>query len=337
MGAAVWRAIPWGHPMSGSSRVGAATVACCAAAAVAVLSAQGGQRTFRSGVDIVTFGVTVVDKKGNYLTDLSEGDFAVYEDGQKQDLKFFVPCDAQPGRDGGARVPAELHLGALLDISGSMDEDLQFARTAAVKFLGSLQEARDITLVDFDTEVRVSRYSQSEFGRLVERIRSRKAEGNTALWDATTVYLDGASQQEGRKVLVLYTDGGDNASSLPFSDLLNLLKASDVTVHVVGLIAHQSPVASFDQRIRLQRMAEVTGGQAFFPVSMRDLDRAYASVAAEIDAQYSMGYVSTNTKADGTWRKVDIRVTRPGLAGIKVRTRQGYYAPLKPHAHSPGA
>jgi Ca-activated chloride channel homolog len=338
MGAAVWRAIPWGHPMSGRSGVSAATVACAAAAVVlAVLAAQAGQRTFRSGVDIVTFGVTVVDKKGNDLTDLSEGDFAVYEDGQKQELKFFVPCDAQPGRDAGARAPAELHLGALLDISGSMDEDMRFARTAAVKFLGSLREARDFTLVDFDTEVRVSRYSQSEFGRLVERIRSRKAEGNTALWDATTVYLDAASQQEGRKVLVLYTDGGDNASSLPFNDLLNLLKASDVTVHAIGLLEHQSPAASFDQRVRLQRMAEVTGGQAFFPVSTRDLDRAYASVAAEIDAQYSMGYVSTNTKADGTWRKVEIRVTRPGLTGIKVRTRQGYYAPLRPHTQSPGA
>jgi Ca-activated chloride channel family protein len=84
-------------------------------------------------------------------------------------------------------------------------------------------------------------------------------------------------------------------------------------------------------------MAEVTGGQAFFPTSMRDLDRAYAKVAAEIDAQYSMGYVSTNPKTDGAWRKVEIRVTRPGLTGIKVRSRQGYYAPLMPYKRTPGA
>lgn len=322
--------------MSTRLGVNAATAVVCAAA-LAVLSAQGGQRTFRSGVDMVTFGVTVVDKKGNYLTDLSEGDFEAYEDGKKQALQFFVPCDAQPGRDAAARVPAELHLGALLDISGSMDEDMRFARSAAIKFLNSLKEARDFTLVDFDTEVRVSRYSQSEFGRLVERIRSRKAEGNTALWDATAVYLDGASQQEGRKILVLYTDGGDNASSLPFGDLLGLLKASDTTVHVIGLLQHQSPAVQLDLRSRLQRMAEVTGGQAFFPVSMRDLDGVYARVAAEIDAQYSMGYVSANTKTDGAWRKVEIRVTRPGLTGIKVRTRQGYYAPLRPYKEFPGA
>jgi Ca-activated chloride channel family protein len=322
--------------MSPRFGVRAATFAC-GAAAVAVLSAQVGQRTFRSSVDVVTFGVSVVDKKGNYLTDLSEGDFEVYEDGKKQALQLFVPCDARPGLEAGARVPAELHLGALLDISGSMDEDMRFARDAAVKFLNILQEARDLTLVEFDTEVRVSRYSQSEFGRLVERIRTRKAEGNTALWDAMAVYLDGASQQEGRKILVLYTDGGDNASSLPFGDLLNLLKASDVTVHAIGFLEHQSTGVGLDQRARLQRMAEVTGGQAFFPTSMRDLDRAYAKVAAEIDAQYSMGYVSTNPKTDGAWRKVEIRVTRPGLTGIKVRSRQGYYAPLMPYKRSPGA
>ena len=95
-----------------------------------------------------------------------------------------------------------------------MEEDLAFARSAAIKFLNTLHDARDITLVDFDTEVRVARFGQSEFPRLVERIRTRKADGYTALYDALGVYLDGASSQDGRKILVLYTDGGDNASSI---------------------------------------------------------------------------------------------------------------------------
>jgi Ca-activated chloride channel homolog len=310
-----------------------AAVTVCALGAVVVLAAQGGQPTFRSGVDIVTFGVTVVDKKGNLLTDLEEKDFEVYEDGQKQSLRFFVPCDAHSGQSGQAvpTPPTELHLGALFDISGSMDADMHLARSAAIKFLDALQDARDYTLVDFDTEVRVTRYGQSEFSRLVERIRSRKAGGNTALWDATGVYLDGASGQEGRKVLVLYTDGGDNGSSIAFGDLLDLLKASDVTVHVVGFLENQRASDRMDQRARLQRMAAITGGQAFFPLSVADLDRVYAKIAAEIDAQYSMGYVSTQARTDGTWRKVEIKVTRPGLAGVKVRTRQGYFAPLRPY------
>lgn len=290
-------------------------------------AAQGQQPpVFKSGIDVVAFGVTAFDKKGNYLTDLRPEDVEVLEDGQKQTLKFFIPCAAQ-GTNGGVEAP--LHLGALFDISGSMEEDISFARSAAIKFLNSLSEAHDFTLVDFDTEVRVARFSQAEFARLVERLRGRRAEGYTALWDATGVYLDGASMQDGRKILVLYTDGGDNASNISFTDLLDLLKASDVTVHAIGFLEHQSASMRMDQRLKLQRIAEITGGQAFFPSSMKDLDGVYQKVAAEIDAQYTLGYLSTNAKQDGTWRKVEIKVVRPGLKDVKVRTRQGYFAPLK--------
>ncbi len=287
--------------------------------------------TFRSAIDVVSFGITAVDRKGNYLTDLRETDFEIFEDGQKQTPKFFIPCDAQggPGPDGPPVSRPALHLGALFDISGSMDEDMEFSRSASIKFLKALSEARDYTLVDFDTEVRVARYSQAEFGRLVERIRSRKAEGYTALWDAIGVYLDGASGEEGRKILVLYTDGGDNASSISFNELLNLLKASDVTVYAVGFLEHQLPSTRLEQRRRLQTIAETTGGQAFFPMSMRDLDAAYAKVASEIDAQYTMGYLSSNTKPDGTWRKVEIKLVRPELKDVRVRARRGYFAPLR--------
>jgi VWFA-related protein len=101
-------------------------------------------------------------------------------------------------------------------------------------------------------------------------------------------------------------------------------------VHAIGFLEHQPSSVRLELRARLQRMAEVTGGQAFFPLSMRDLDSVYGKVAAEIDAQYSMGYVSANTRTDGTWRKVEVKVTRPGLKDVRVRTRQGYFAPLKP-------
>jgi VWFA-related protein len=309
-----------------------AVAAALVCAALVVVSGQGRQPTFRSGVDMVSFGVTVVDRKGNLLTNLEEKDFEIYEDGQKQALQVFVPCDARTGQGEHAVPPTELHLGALFDISGSMEADIQLASTAAIRFLDALQDARDFTLVEFDTQVRVARYSQSEFSRLIERIRSRKAEGRmTALWDATGVYLDGAADQEGRKILVLYTDGGDNGSSITFGDLIDLLKASDVTVHVIGFLENQSARERMDQQSRLRRIAEITGGQAFFPVSAKDLDGVYAKIAAEIDAQYSMGYLSTATRTDGAWRKVEIRVLRPDLKGVKVRTRQGYFAPLKPY------
>src|SRR6185295_6843114 len=150
------------------------------------------------------------------------------------------PNDGQPG-------PA-LHLGVLIDVSGSMGEDMSFSKTASIKFLNRLIDAVDITVVDFDTEVRAARYSQNEFARVVERIRQKKADGFTALDDAIGLYLDGAGGQDGRKVMLLYTDGGDTRSALPLHELIDLLKASDVTVYTIGELEHQPQSIRNDQR-----------------------------------------------------------------------------------------
>lgn len=279
---------------------------------------------FRSEVDLVNFEVTVTDRKGNLITDLTADDFEVYEDGKKQSLRLFTRGDA----DGSEHPAPEMHLGLMLDISESMGEDIAFTKTAAVKFLNTLTDAKDVTVVAFDTEVRVTRYSQNEFARLIERIREQKTlKGWTALYDAVGVYLDGAGAQDGRKVLLLYTDGGDNRSSMTFKDLTDLLKASDVTLYAIGELEHQSSTTRNEQRMVLEQMAGITGGKAFFPLSSKQLDEVYGQVVAEIRAQYTLGYLSTNEHADGTWRKVDIRVTRKG--DYRVRTRKGYFATYK--------
>jgi Ca-activated chloride channel homolog len=208
-----------------------------------------------------------------------------------------------------------------------MGEDIKLSRSAAVKFLNTLSDAKDMTLVDFDTEVRVARYGQQDFPRMVERIRSRRPDGNTALYDALGVYLDGASEDEGRTILVLYTDGGDTRSALAFSDVMNLIKASDVTIYTVGFLEHQSSSVRTEQRARLYQIAEATGGQAFFPSAMKDVEMAYDKIVAQIRAQYSLGYASTNTAQDGQWRKVEIKVKRPGLKDLRIQSRRGYFAP----------
>ena len=305
-------------------------------AALAALVASGAgtqQPVFRSGLDLVTVGATVLDKRGGFVTDLKAEDFEVYEDGKRQALRFFAPCDAQHDQ---SEVKPELHLGVLLDISGSMEEDLRLARTAAIKFLNTLVDAVDITLVDFDTEVRVALYPQSDFAHLVERVRTRKAEGYTALYDAIGVYLDGAQSQQGRKVLVLYTDGGDNTSNITFSETLSLLKASDVTVYSIGFLEHQPGSTMRDQRMQLQQIAEITGGQFLLPTSIKDLESAYEKVSQEIAAQYTLGYVSTNERADGSWRKIEIRVRRPDPKDVRVRARKGYFGPYKPTSQTTG-
>jgi VWFA-related protein len=210
-----------------------------------------------------------------------------------------------------------------------MGEDIKDARTAAIKFLNTMERAVDITLVDFDTEVRVARYAASDYPRLIERIRARKPDGYTALYDALGIYLNGAGLQGGQKILIMYTDGGDTRSALNHNDVLDLLRASDVTVYVLGYLEHQSQSSRTAQRQQLDRFATMTGGQALFPTSLKEVDKMYEKIEREIGARYSLAYTSTDSREDGAWREVDIRLKRPDLKGARLRTRDGYFAPLK--------
>src|SRR5919108_2664371 len=235
---------------------------------------------FRSGIDLVNVGVTISDRKGNLVSDLTADDFEIYEDGKKQAIQYFASGDVIDAEHSGP----ELHVGILLDVSESMGEDIAFTKTASIKFLNRLLDAQDITVVDFDTEVRIARFSQNEFPRVVERIRQKKVSGFTALYDAIGVYLDGAAGQDGRKVMLLYTDGGDTRSSMAFHDLVDLLKASDVTVYAIGALEHQLASTKNEQRRLLQQIAEITGGEAFFPTAVTDIDVGYDQGVAQVRA-----------------------------------------------------
>jgi Ca-activated chloride channel family protein len=276
------------------------------------------QPVFRSGVDLTTFAATITDKKGNIVTDLTKDDFEVVEDGKRQAIEFFANGD-------GDWAPP-MHVGLMVDASGSMQSDIKLAQGAAIKFLNMLPAAEDVTLVDFDTQVRITRYPQRDFARLVERIRQRKPDGWTALYDALGTYLDGADSQEGRKVMVMYTDGGDTRSALSFSETMELLKAAQVTVYAIGLVENTGS-ARPQLQMTLRQIAEATGGQAFFPTAMKDVESAYDKVLAEIKGQYHLGYLSTNTANDGAWRRVEIRVKRPDL---RLRARKGYFGRYAP-------
>jgi len=298
-----------------------AAVAIFISVASMTLLAAGQRATFKNEVDLVHFGVSVLDKQGQPVAGLKPEDFEILENGKRQSLQLFTvgEPDAAP----------PLHLGLLLDTSGSMTEDLNDARSAAIKFVNALDEAADVTLVDFDTEVRVARFGNADYERLVERIRGRKADGWTALYDALGVYLNGAQSQDGQKVLVLYTDGGDTRSSMTFRDALDLLKASDVTVYAIGYMEHQSAGTVMPQRSELERFTTLTGGQAYLTSSSKDIESVFDKIRKEISARYSLGYVSSDQRTDGAWRGVEIKLLRRDLKGVKLHTRAGYYAPFK--------
>jgi Ca-activated chloride channel family protein len=149
------------------------------------------------------------------------------------------------------------------------------------------------------------------------------------MYDALGVYLDGATDVTGRKILVVFTDGGDTRSAIRFGDAMTLIRASDVMVYAIGFLQNQTSGSRTDQRLRLTQMATESGGSAFFPVNMKEIDEAYDTIVSQVRSQYTLGYVSTNTATDGRWRKVEIRVRSASAKDARIQSRKGYFAPFR--------
>jgi Ca-activated chloride channel family protein len=278
------------------------------------------QQVFRAATDVVTLPVTVTGRGDVLVNGLRREQFSVTEDGRPQALTYFAA---------GATPDVPLHLGLLLDTSGSMQKDLAMAAAAAIRFVNTLEEARDVTFVDFSTQVRISRFSPDSYLHLFERIRGNAADGYTALYDALAMYLGAAQEQDGQKVLLLYTDGGDSRSTTRFNELIEMLRLSQVMVYVIGYMENQPSTERLHDQLRLNDMARQTGGAAFYPGRKEDIDRIYTRILDELNARYTLGYASTNATPDGTWRKVEVRVDATDVPGLKVRTRPGYFAPIR--------
>jgi VWFA-related protein len=294
----------------------------CAAVVVGLVATLGAdQQTFRTATDVVLLPVTVQGRGNVLVKGLAQGDFEVFEDGKRQTLTFFSEGAAGP------EVP--LHLGLLLDTSGSMEKDLAAASSAAIRFVNALEEAVDVTFVDFATEVRVSRFSPASYPHLFERVRGNKAEGATALYDAMALYLAAASEQTGQKVLLVYSDGEDSTSSTTYGRMSEMLRLSDVMVYTIGYLDGLTGNSRGMSQLRMNDLAHQTGGEAFFPMDKKSLDDIYVRIRDEIASRYTLGYISTNRVADGKWRKLEVRSTAPSAKGAKVRSRPGYFAPVR--------
>jgi Ca-activated chloride channel homolog len=282
-------------------------------------AAPSATQQFRAGVDLVRLPVVVTGRDGLLIRGLNAADFEVFEDGVKQTITAFA--EGAPGE----ALPT--HLGLLLDGSGSMEMDLKVAADAAVQFVRAFEEAVDVTFLDFDTSMRIGRFTRDGYERLFERIRERKAKGGTKLYDAIGVYLETAVARGGQHVLLLYTDGGDGMSRMSFPQLIEMLRFSNVIVYTLGYLDNQSSSVRGMQQSQLLTLARETGGEAYFPASTRELQSVYARILDELGSRYTLGYESTNPKTDGKFRKVQVRVTAPAAKSANLSTRSGYLAP----------
>ncbi len=303
----------WTREASRRVALGALLVGVC-------LVAVDAQQVFRSGANVVLLPVTVTGRGDTLVHGLQKDQFQVLEDGKPQEISYFAV---------GATPDVPLHLGLLLDTSGSMAKDLPQAMTAVIKFINTLEEARDVTFVDFATRIRTSRFEPPSYPTLFERIRDNQADGWTALYDAVGMYLASVQEQDGQKVLLLYTDGGDSRSELNFGDMIEMLRVSQVMVYVIGYTEHQTGSDRVISQMRMNDVAAQTGGAAFYPSLKGDLDKFYARILDELNARYTIGYVPSDATRDGSWRKVQVKVNAPDVRGVKVRTRPGYYAPVR--------
>lgn len=287
---------------------------------------------FSVKADIVNLIVSVRDVKGRPVSDLKADDFVVSEDGRPQKIQLFARAVA-PERavgdgpeSGGGRDALALDLGLLLDTSESMIQQMKLSQEAASRFLESIPRARALLTIFFDQDIRVSRYDSEHQQGLFDRIFEAKGAGMTALYDAITVYLSRVQDANGRKVLVVFTDGEDTTSAISLTELMGLVRSSGVTIYPIAFMGG-FPIGSNRQlsaRSFLQYLADLSGGQVFTPHSSKDLPEIYAKILDELQTQYVIGFTSDNAKHDGKYRKLKVDMKRPGL---KARYRQGYAAP----------
>jgi Ca-activated chloride channel family protein len=214
----------------------------------------------------------------------------------------------------------------LFDTSESMRKDLKLSQESAIRFLDAIPRARDLLLVFFDRDIRISRYNSENQQGIFERILETEGGGFTALHDSLAVYLSRVVDTPGRKVLVLFTDGDDTTSRFSAGEVLQLLRASDVVVYPVEFTGQRRVGSTEAMRAHsfLASLAEDSGGRVFKPTASRELAAIYQSILEEIGNQYVLGYVSPNTARDGKQRRIVVEVRRPG---VKLRHRPGYVVP----------
>jgi Ca-activated chloride channel homolog len=305
------------------TRLAVVLLALGLAAPLAPSTIDAQQPAFRSAIDVVSMNVTVTDSTNKYITDLTEKDFEVFEDGMKQDLTLFNRTN----------LPVALSL--LIDTSSSMEDRMSVAQDAAIGFVRKLRTTDLGEVIGFDSRAEVLQKFTNNPAELEQAIRKTVAGGSTSMNNALYISLKGLKKipvrQEDevrRQAIVLLSDGEDTSSLVTFEDVLDLARRSETAIYAIGLMEDSAGGQSKGFReatYALRQLANDTGGRAFFPADVKSLASVYGQIYDELSSQYTIGYTSKNPRRDGAWRRLVVRVARPN---VQARTKQGYFAPL---------
>jgi len=311
---------------------------------------QGNPQVIQVQVDMVTLPVVVTNREGRRVTDLKQEDFQVFEDKALQKIAGFAATD-EP-----------ISVALALDSSGSMEKRLARLQNEAIRFVTLLHPDDSVAIMSFADDVNLLEDFSIDRKRNAYGIKETRANGYTSLYEAVWLALEEVLRPvKERNALVLFTDGVDTASrKASAKDTIQLAKETHATIYsiyynterdmlrsqgsargvggvgfpvppiIVGPGASGSGSSASEYmagRLYLTQLAEYTGGSLFDALDMEDLGPAFEAIARELASQYSIGYYSTNTKRDGKFRNVEVRVNRPGLV---VRTRKGYVVPKPP-------
>ena len=273
----------------------------------------------------VNLPVSVLDKDGHPVDGLKQENFQVFEDKVQQTIKTFRHED----------IP--LSLGLVIDNSGSMRNKRERVNSAALAFARESNPDDETFIVNFDDSAYLEQDFTGSIGDLVDALDNIDARGETALYDA--IYLSADHLKSGnkdKKTILLITDGEDNVSKYKFDKVFDTLRQSKgVTLYAIGLLQEDDqrgglfhPAPSKKAKADLIKFADVTGGQAFFPKNLDEVEDITKRIAHDIRNHYTITYTPTNASLDGTYREITVKVTPPKNMGkITWHAKPGYYAP----------
>ena len=274
----------------------------------------------RVEVDLVNLYVSVTNTRGLPIEGLGAEDFQVYEDDVEQQVRHFSTDDAP------------YTIGLVLDRSGSMAGMIDEVFQAAVHTVEESKPGDEAFVIVFNHQVELVQGFTTNRGELSRAVRRERASGRTALYDAVYTALNRIRKgHHQKKALLVVTDGEDNSSSTTFRELLDFARENSVIVHTIGMMGDGMRIdplrADRPSVERLTRLADTTGGKAYFPRTMAECREACKRTAAELRHQYSLGYYSSNLARDGRWRSVRVELSGRKAPDLLVRTREGYFGP----------